>query len=337
MSFPDTKYMGSKQSILPFIVQHVERLSFKSALDAFSGSGCVAYALKCLGKRVVANDFHRFAFHIAKATIENNSTILTAEDVAHLVHKNPRAGSFVIDTYSGLFFYEADCAFIDSAYSNILELQSPLKRSLAFAALCRACMKKRPRGIFTFVGDKGRDGRRDLKISMKQQFLEAVQLFNNAVFSNRKRNKATCEDVFATSAKGIDLVYIDPPYVSPHSDCDYTRRYHFIEGLCSYWQGISLQENTITRKIPSYPTAFKSASGAHDAFARLFEHFRECILVVSYGSNGIPSRDEMLYLLRQVKRRVRVQEIGHKYCFGNHSHTVGQNNNDVSEYLFIAQ
>jgi DNA adenine methylase len=28
-----------------------------------------------------------------------------------------------------------------------------------------------------------------------------------------------------------DLVYLDPPYVSHYSDCDYTRRYHFVEIL----------------------------------------------------------------------------------------------------------
>ena len=336
MSFPDTKYMGSKQAILPFIVRQIQDLPFRTAMDAFSGSGCVAYALKGLGKRVIANDFHKFAFHIARATIENNSTTLSADDLARLIRPNSGAGTFVRETYTGLYFNEEDCRFIDETYANIIELRSALKRSLALASLCRACMKKRPRGIFTFVGDKGRDGRRDLKISLKQQFLEAVGLVNQAVFSNKMSNKACCTDVFETSTRGIDLVYIDPPYVSEHSDCDYTRRYHFIEGLCSYWQGVEFQSRTVTRKIRSYPTAFKSPQTVHEAFRRLFAHFQDCIMVVSYGSNGIPNRSEMFRLLRQFKKHVRVAETNHKYCHGNHHHKVGQNNNDVREYLFIA-
>ena len=335
MSFPNTKYMGSKQAILPFIVRHLKGLSFRTAMDAFSGSSCVGYAMKKLGKRVIANDFHRFAFHIAKATVENNSTILSTEDMDRLTRPNPSAGTFVRDTFTGLYFDEKDCRFIDYVCANIQQMRSTLKRSLALASLCRACMKKRPRGIFTFVGNKGRDGRRDLKISLRQQFMEAVELFNGAVFSNRNANKATCLDVFDTCTRGIDLVYVDPPYVSTHSDCDYTRRYHFIEGLCSYWQGMELQMRTVTKKIRSYPTAFKSARTIHEAFRRLFDHFRNCTLVVSYGSNGIPSRDEMVGLLRQFKRRVRVEKTNHKYCHGNHRHKVGENNNDVSEYLFI--
>jgi len=336
MPFPDTKYMGSKQAILPFIVRHVRELPFKTAMDAFSGSGCVAYALKGLGKQVVANDFHKFAFHTARATIENNGTTLSDDDLNWLVRPNSGASTFIRDNFTGLYFGEDDCRLLDEVYANILELRGKYKQSLALAALCRACMKKRPRGIFTFIGDKGRDGRRDLKISLKQQFYEAATAFNRAVFSNGKRNRAYCLDVFETPTKGIDLVYIDPPYVSEHSDCDYTRRYHFIEGLCAYWRGMELQADTVTKKIPSYPTAFKSPHTVHEAFSRLFTHFHNSILVVSYGSNGIPGREEMVGLLKQSKKHVHVVQTNHKYCHGNQRHKVGQNNNSVSEYLFIA-
>lgn len=335
MPFPETKYMGSKRAILPFLLEHLKMLHFASAMDAFSGSGCVAYAMKLLGKRVIANDFHNFAFHIANASIQNSSQTLTQDDLAKLLQRNREAGTFVRDTYSGLYFPEEDCEFIDNTRANIDLLPTEAQRSLAIASLCRACMKKRPRGIFTFVGSKGWDGRRDLRISMQQQFIEAVQLFNAAVFSNRRKNRATCLDVFATSPKGIDLIYIDPPYISPHSDCDYTRRYHFVEGLCTYWKGLTLQDNTVTRKFASYPTDFKSAQGAEAAFTKLFSHFQSSILVVSYGSNGVPDRDGVVRLMRQFKRHVQVYHTDHKYCFGNHAHRIGRNNNSVSEFLFI--
>ena len=44
--FPQTRYMGSKQNLLPFLLTHISGLKFHRALDAFSGSNCVAYALK---------------------------------------------------------------------------------------------------------------------------------------------------------------------------------------------------------------------------------------------------------------------------------------------------
>src|SRR5882724_5576911 len=93
-SFPETKYMGSKQALLPFILKHISPLRFDRALDAFSGSGCVAYALKQTGAEVHANDFLKFAYHIARATIENNSTLLTDADVEMLLSPNRGASDF---------------------------------------------------------------------------------------------------------------------------------------------------------------------------------------------------------------------------------------------------
>src|SRR5579862_116807 len=153
--FPETKYMGSKQRLLPFILKHLSKLKFNSALDAFSGSACVGYAIKEMGVQVYANDFLRFCYHTARATIENNATLLTEEDVNKLVGRNASAQTFVRDTFKDLYFNESDSEFLDDLWENIQQIKSPLKISIALAAASRACMKKRPRGLFTFTGRKG--------------------------------------------------------------------------------------------------------------------------------------------------------------------------------------
>ncbi|MGH9513438.1 MAG: DNA adenine methylase [Terriglobales bacterium] len=334
--FPETKYMGSKQGLLPFIMGHLSKLKIGKVLDAFSGSACVSYGLKELGSEVHANDFLRFAFHVSRATIQNNSTCLSHQDIAFLLKKNPGSETFIQDTFGSLYFDFEDNKFLDNLWANIQDLKSPIKRSLALAAACRAAMKKRPRGIFTFTGKKGWDSRLDLRLSMEQQFLSAAQRFNAAVFSNGKPNQAFCDDVFDLDPRGYDCVYIDTPYVSPFSDCDYTRRYHFVEGFCSYWKDREINFRTTTKKIPSYSTDFSTKANAVDAFSRLFEHFRHSILAVSYSSNCVPSKEQMVCLLKHVKRSVQVREISHRYSHGNHNHKVGDNNNDVKEYLFIA-
>lgn len=334
--FPETKYMGSKQRLLPFILKHISKLRFNSALDAFSGSGCVGYALKRMGVRVYANDFLSFCFHTARATIENNSTMLTEDDIGRLVRPNAAAPTFVRDTYKDLFFNERDCEFLDNLWANIQEFDSPLKASMALAAAARACMKKRPRGMFTFTGHKGWDERLDLKLSMSEQFLIAVTAFNRAVFSNGLQNKAFNLDVFELQPDLADLVYIDTPYVSPFSDCDYTRRYHFVEGFCHYWKGLEITDTT-TRKIRSYDTAFSTKVRARDAFQKLFHHFRKSTLVISYSSNCVPAKSEMIDLLKNEKSKVTVYESAHRYHHGNHAHKVGDNKNEVTEYLFIAE
>jgi DNA adenine methylase len=262
--------------------------------------------------------------------------MLTEDDVSKLIRRANSPPTFVRETYKDLFFDERDCEFLDNLWANIQELQSPLKTSLALAAASRACMKKRPRGLFTFTGHKGWDGRIDLKLSMREQFLIAVNAFNNAIFSNGQQNKAYNLDVFELPPDIANLVYIDTPYISPFSDCDYTRRYHFVEGYCRYWKDLEITD-TSTRKIRSYDTAFSSKAHALIAFQTLFRHFRKSTLVVSYSSNCIPSKSEMIELLRNEKSRVTVYEAAHRYHHGNHSHKVGDNNNEVVEYLFIAE
>lgn len=336
-TFPETKYMGSKQRLLPFILKHFASLKFNSVLDAFSGTGCVSYALKRTGARVYANDFLKFCFHAARATIENNATLLNEDDVSRLLRKNTSAQTFVRDTYTGLYFDAEDCSFLDNLWANICELESPLKASLALASAARACMKKRPRGLFTFTGKKGWDNRVDLKLNMREQFLLAINAFNSAVFSNGQQNKAFNLDVFDLDPTLAEVVYIDTPYISPYSDCDYTRRYHFVEGYCQYWQGCEIMQDTSTKKIRSYETPFSNKNGAVHAFQRLFHHFRKSTLAVSYSSNGIPSKSEMVDLLKQEKKQVVVFETPHRYHHGNQSHKVGNNMNEVVEYLFVAQ
>ena len=83
--YPQLRFMGSKHRLLPWLSEVLADLRFDVALDAFSGSGCVAYLLKAMGKRVVANDFLRFPATIAKATVENDDVLLDHAALSALV------------------------------------------------------------------------------------------------------------------------------------------------------------------------------------------------------------------------------------------------------------
>lgn len=332
-NFPSTRYMGSKQKVLDFIWQSVKSRSFNSVLDAFSGSSSVSYLFKTKGKQVYSNDHLHFCYHIAHALIANNQKVLSRKDLAILLSPNPTAPTFIQDTFAGLYFSDEDNYFLDQTRSNIELIENPFKRSLALSALVRSCLKKRPRGIFAYVGHRYDDNRKDMRLTLREHFLLAVDIYNRAVFSNHQDNRAFKEDVFQLDVQP-DLVYIDPPYYSPLSDSDYLRRYHFVEGLVRYWQGVEIQQHTKTKKLERYKTDFNGRNSTYEAFPRLFEKFADSIIVVSYSSNSQPSKDELLAMLKQVKRHVKVYEIDYKYSFGT-QHANGQNANDVQEYVFV--
>ncbi len=332
--FPPTRYMGSKQNLLQGIWSVASEFKFETVTDLFSGSGVVSYMFKSQGKQVMSNDYMAFSACFAKALIENNSIKLTNKDIEILCSPADSTNTFVQDTFKDLYYTDEDNMFIDTVRSNLQRLSNSYKKSLAVAALVRACLKKRPRGIFTYVGHRYDDGRRDLSLSLQEQFIEAIQQMNKAIFDNGRDNKARHGDAM-TFNKKADLVYIDPPYYSPLSDNEYVRRYHFVEGLALDWKGVEIQGHTKTKKFKSYPTPFSSRKGAHDAFDILFRKHKESVLIVSYSSNSLPTKDEMLSLMAKHKKHVDVVSLDHKYSFGNQAHKVGDNNNEVKEYLFV--
>lgn len=334
--FPSSRYMGSKHAILSFIYDVMKDLEFKTVLDAFSGSGAVSYLLKTMDKSVTSNDFLSFCFHTAQACVANSSERLSREEVDILLAPHAGCHDFISQTFRGLYFTDAENQLLDNLVMNIFQMASSFKRSIALAAIARACLRRRPRGLFTYTGLRYDDGRRDLQISLEQHFREAVEIFNNAVFDNKQCHAAFNCDVFSLPENlHFDLVYLDPPYVSPHSDNDYSRRYHFVEGLVRYWQGLEILENTTTKKFRRLPSRFDSKQTIHQAFCDLFERFRDSIIVVSYSSNGIPSRSELEDLLLRYKSKVVVHELDHRYSFGTHNHKVGDNQNEVKEFLFV--
>jgi DNA adenine methylase len=327
--------MGSKRKLLPHIAKVIEGRGYKTALDAFSGSGCVGYMFKEMGINTTMNDFLKFAYDMAHGAIENSRIRLTPSDLTLLLKPNPDRGTFIQDKFGDRYFSQEDNDFLDNLISNIRLLPHSYSRSLALAAAHRSCLKRRARGIFTYTGIRYSDGRNDLKMSMREHFIRAVEEWNTSVFDNGTVNHALNRDVFDLPT-GYDLVYLDPPYLSPMSDNDYTRRYHFVEGLASYWEGLIIQEHTKTKKILSKKTPFSSKNTIHDAFGRLFEKFSASDILLSYSSTGIPSKEELSAMLKKRKKNVDVIEIDHQYSFGTHGHMIGNVNNKIQEYLFLA-
>lgn len=335
MQYPSTRYMGSKNKLLTELWAIASQFEFDTAIDLFSGSGVVGYMFKSHGKAVVSNDYMAMSATFAKAMIENNAITLSQGEAFALLEPKKLVDRFVETKFQGLYFSDEDNRLIDIVRANIKAIKNPYKRAIAMTALIRACLKKRPRGIFTYVGYRYDDGRKDLLMSFRAQFLEAVNMVNAAVFDNGKQNRARVGDAMTLQNREAGLIYIDPPYYSPLSDNEYVRRYHFVEGLARDWQGVEIQEHTVTKKFKSYPTPFSSRKGAAEAFDLLFKRFRNSVLVVSYSSNSQPTLDEMVAIMAKHKRHVEVVPVDYKYSFGNQAHKVGDNNNNVQEYIFV--
>ena len=333
-AYPSTRFMGSKSKLLSEIWAVASQFDVDTVVDLFSGSGIVGYMFKAQGKTVISNDYMAMSATFTKAMVENNTVRLSMDEAKTLLVPNAESDHFVSETFKDLYYTDEENELIDTLRANIAAIKDPYKHAIAMTALIRACIKKRPRGIFTYTGQRYNDGRKDLQKTFTQQFLEAVEAVNAAVFDNGKKNVSKRGDAMDLKVEQPDLVYIDPPYYSPLSDNEYVRRYHFVEGLARDWQGVEIQEHTQTKKFKSYPTPFSTRMGAADAFDRLFKKYANSILIVSYSSNSLPTQDEMVAIMAKYKTHVEVIPVDYKYSFGNQA-DAKTHRNTVQEYLFV--
>lgn len=337
--FPSTRYQGSKAKLVDWIWQQVEGLDFTTCLDAFGGTGVVAYRLKQAGKQVTYNDLLRFNYHVGVALIENSNVRLSMEEVAWLLTRHPEVNypSFVEDNFHDIYFTDDENAWVDQTITNIRQLSDPYKFALAFFALCQACLIKRPFNLFhrknLYMRLADVDRSFGNKSTWDKPFDEAFRDFvaeaNRAVFDNGEENRALNYEAVEVPGE-YDLVYVDPPYISARgTSVDYLGFYHFLEGLTMYdeWSD-NIDFSTKHRRLKCQPSEWTDKNRIHNAFEHVLERYRDSIIVVSYRSDGIPAEAELASMLGRYKRDVRVEHYGH-YQY------VLSTNSKSKELLFI--
>ncbi len=328
--FPSTRYQGSKAKLADWIWGQIANLDFDTCLDAFGGTGAIAYRLKIEGKAVTYNDVLRFNYYIGQALIENGRVRLCPEEVDWVLTNHPEITypHFVRETFAGIYYTDEENAWIDQTIANIRQFTDPYKFALAFFALCQACMVKRPFNLFhrknlhlRFAEVERTFGN---KASWDRPFEEWFRVFideaNRAVFDNGRENRAFNCDACDVPGE-YDLVYIDPPYISRRGVVvDYRHFYHFLEGLAMYdrW-GEHINHRMKHRPLKLQPTEWTDKVRIYGAFDRLFERYRRSILVVSYRSDGIPTVSELASLLGRHKRNVRVEHFRYKYVLSTNA------------------
>ncbi len=313
--FPRTRYQGSKRRLAGGIVRQVAELEFTTVLDAFGGTGAVAYAFKRAGKAVTYNDYLAFNHQIGLALIEND-TVRLDDDVVDAVVASQlgvQYPDFIEKTFAGIYFTPAENRWLDVAVTNIRNLDGPYQRALAWFALFQAAMAKRPYNLFhrsnlymrTADVPRGFGNKASWDRGFPEHFRRFVAEANAAVFESTHPCRAFCQDVLALEP-GYDLVYIDPPYINRAGvGVHYRAFYHFLEGMFRYDQWPTLVDRRSKhRRLLPQTCPWTDAKNCHAMFRRLFHHFRDSILVVSYRSDGIPSIDGLIGLLREVKPAV---------------------------------
>ena len=314
--FPRTRYQGSKRKLATAILHHLRDLSFTTVLDAFGGTGSVAYAFKCAGKQVTYNDILTCNHQIAVALIENDRVQLGEDEIEGVGAAQPGAvyGDFIERTFDGIYYTREENHWLDVAVHNIRAIPCRFKRAIAWFALFQAALVKRPYNLFhrknlymrTADVPRSFGNKATWDRSFADHFRVFAQEANGAVVDGSGTCSALCRDALEVEP-GYDLVYIDTPYINNRGvGVNYRSFYHFLEGLLRYddWPALVDLSSKHRRLLPQ-PDPWSDGKINREMFQRLFARFADSILVVSYRSDGIPPIEELEELLSGVKRNVR--------------------------------
>lgn len=321
---PSTRYQGSKYKILKWIDYYTKDLKFNSVLDAFGGTGCVGYMFKKNGKQVFYNDSLKFNHYVGLGIIENSETLLDDKDLDFILQKNSKFDyrTFVYDTFHDIYFTDEENKWLDVVITNIGQLKNKYKQAIAYYALFQSCIIKRPYNLFhrknlyirTAEVKRSFGNKKTWDTPFEDHFRRFIKEGNCAVFDNGKDNKAYHYDVFDLEVKA-DLVYIDTPYISAKGiGVNYFDFYHFLEGIVFYeeWPNL-IDEKSKHKRIKNGKNEWCNKGEIHQAFKKLFEKFRDSILVVSYRDDGTPTTDELISMLKKYKKTIEVKKFDYKY------------------------
>ena len=149
------------------------------------------------------------------------------------------------------------------------------------------------------------------KTSWDRSFPEHFAAFaveaNRAIIDSGGWCRAICGDVLDVEPE-YDVVYIDTPYINNRGvGVDYREFYHFLEGMVRYdeWSAMIDHQSKHRRLVPQRDP-WADPKTCHEMFRRLFKRFAGSTLVVSYRSDGIPSIDDLVAMLHEVKPNVRL-------------------------------
>lgn len=315
VKFPSTRYQGSKLRFVDWIWDILKDIPFQTALDAFGGTGSVAYRLKQEGKQVVYNDIQPFNYYIGKALVENNDRLLSDKDIEGILseHSGFEYPNTISETFKDIYYTDEENAWLDVVSKNIRNMEDPYKQAIAYFALFQSCIIKRPynlfhrKNLYVRLNDVERSfgNKKTWDTPFDVHFRKFVGEANRAVFNNGRECMSMNCDALGV-ANNYDLVYIDPPYLNDKGvGVNYSEFYHFLNGLVDYdnWRS-RIDYGSKHLRLQSIPSVWNNPNSIDAAFERVFSHFKDSIIAVSYRSNGIPTIDRLVYLLEQTGKSV---------------------------------
>ncbi|MFW9902909.1 MAG: DNA adenine methylase [Candidatus Thorarchaeota archaeon] len=326
--FPQTRYQGSKLKLLSWFQPIFQKIDYDTVLDAFGGTGAVSYLFKSMGKKTTYNDLLKSNWYIGKALIENNHVKLNPSQIESLyITKNGYSYRTTIqDHFKGIYYTNDENVLLDVVVQNIYNLEDQYEKALSFFALFQACIQKRPfnlfhrKNLYLRLNNVKRSfgNKKTWDTPLPELMFRAIKEGNKAIFDNSKNNRALNYSILDIPIpnEGYDLVYLDPPYISPKGvGVDYRDYYHFLEGMCNYdrWEDL-IDFSSKHKRLKPIENPWNDPKHILKAVEKTISKFQESKLVFSYRDPGIPSIKVLKDILFSYKKKISIGVKDYKYA-----------------------
>lgn len=305
----ELRFIGSKTELLGEIEDILDNYldgTEETFLDLFAGSNSVAQHFKSFYE-VYTNDLLYFSYVLAKATIENNDKC-TFEGLKRNGITNPleylqksSINNNQIDFYeesfsptgqaNRMYFTSENARKIDYIRETIEEWSEEGLLTDAEYYYLLACLIKAIPYISNTAGVYGAY----LK-TWDKRALNPLKLRTLDVKNNNQNNKAYNKDALQLINEiEADIVYIDPPY----NTRQYAPNYHVLETIALHDKP-TLRGITGMRDYTNQKSNFSYKRKAFSAMEELLQQVKAKHIVLSYSSEGIIPKEELIDLIARV-------------------------------------
>jgi len=349
---PQLRIIGSKHNMLWNILRVMKDNEVKgsSFFDIFGGSGAVGRFFK-RRYRIIAND-NLYCFHVVqKALITLNDSpqfegldkfrsllpqsrirgVLDytngLQDIEGFIFQHYTPASLGKDGIERRYFSRANGKRIDSIRAKIQEwrdagLISPDEYCYLLASLIIAVQK-----VANISGTYGAFNKYWDPRAYKPLSLRPIE-----VISSKFDHKAYCEDSLDLVERiHCDIAYADPPY----NDRQYIANYHILETIARNDDPEIVGITGIRKYTEGEKSDFCSKNSVAAAFRRLLERVNTDWLILSYNSEGLLSKREIMKAFDSASRFQPARS--YEFPYRRFKSRRDSGNHPTVEYVFVTR
>ncbi len=326
------KYAGSKLKLIPHILRLARKVDAKSVLDGFSGTTRVSQAFARSGYRVLCNDISVWSNVFGTCYLCSDGRREAYQDlIDHLNSLSPIDGWFT-ENYGGQ--PNGGCAIQADGLKKPWQIHNTRKLDAIRQEIENLSLLTVEKAValtsLILALDKV-----DSTLGHFASYLKdwSPRSFNNLVlgvpnvFVTEEEHQVYRRDIFDLVPNSpVDLAYLDPPYGSnnekmPPSRIRYASYYHLWTTICLYdnprlFGKAKRRKDTSDRVAVSVFEEFRRNENgrfiAVEAIERLIQSTRARWIILSYGSGGKATADELNQVLTDSGTLLDVVEVDYK-------------------------